>query len=273
MEDFYEENTWFVTNYFFLTSCTHRSSCIHFIDYQNRTVNWGGIEAKYGDKAYVNTGSLSLDTKNRDVSEQMQRLDRIQYDICIQIEGMPDGPEKIELQNTVIKAQLELMKLIGVSGLEQSSIDTTNNETIDKIAQLEKELSEQKRQQEIIKEYSDVARINFDGRIELGGISTGSAVSGWKKDFVKDKDGKMTAKCSPDAFGQYKETINKYPKYPFPYFLIAMCLKGQHDPAWRDYAKVGIGILEKTTMVPIHSPSHDDVLKRLNDMLSEDERK
>jgi len=61
----------------------------------------------------------------------------------------------------------------------------------------------------------------------------------------------------------------KYPRYPFPYYFLAKCLRKLKQDAWRDYAEEAIRILEKTTNIPGHDPGHDDALRELRALLKE----
>jgi hypothetical protein len=150
--------------------------------------------------------------------------------------------------------------------LQNQKEEDINNKR--QISDLKMKTSSQEERQDVIQEYSEVASWNFQGSLEIGsGVAVSSPVSNWTNNFVKEKDGQISWQCSSDALVNYKRITNKYPKYPFPYYLITLCLKNANDPSWKIYARKGLDICNKTTMVPKHSPSHDDVLKRLKELL------
>jgi hypothetical protein len=120
-----------------------------------------------------------------------------------------------------------------------------------------------------LKDYGEVATWNFHGSKIVGsGVAVSSPVGNWRKDFVKEEDGRLSWKCNQDAINQYKLTTEKHINYPFPYYLLAVCLKNVGDNSWRTFAQKGISILEHTTKVSGHDPGHDDALGRLKSLVA-----
>ena len=127
-----------------------------------------------------------------------------------------------------------------------------------------------------MKTYGEVARIDFNGGIALGGgIGTGSALSNWAGGFVsmhsdwkkatwQIKDDGM---CSPAALDQYKAIVKKYPFWPFSHYVLAICLKNKGDNSWEEHAMKALEILEKTTAVPNHHSDHSSIIKAVKKML------
>ena len=121
-----------------------------------------------------------------------------------------------------------------------------------------------------LKEYGEVAKWNFDGGTVVGGgVSVGGPVGNWHHDYLKREGDGISWKCTDDALTHYKSIIRDHPRYPFPYYLLAACLKKSGDNSWKTLAENGISILEQTTKVPGHDPAHDDLLKRLREFVSE----
>jgi hypothetical protein len=138
----------------------------------------------------------------------------------------------------------------------------------DKNTDLEIRTSEQQEHQKIIKEFSVVASWNHKGETESGGgVNFSGPLSGWLNKFVTEQNGGISWQCNQIALDNYKKIIEKYPKYPFPYLYIALCLKKAQDPSWKDYATKGLEIFKKTTMVPQHTPSHESGLKMIKEAL------
>lgn len=122
---------------------------------------------------------------------------------------------------------------------------------------------------EAIRDYGEVATWTFLGYKSVGGMMTNSPVSGWRKDYVKQKDGIVNWECTSEAINHYKQMIVKHPRYPFPLYPLVICLKKQGNDSWRQYARKAVSILEKTTQVPGHNPGHDDTLLNFKKLLNE----
>ncbi len=121
-----------------------------------------------------------------------------------------------------------------------------------------------------ILDYSEVATWNFYGSKSIGGgISVSSPIGNWHQGFVRNHEMNLSWQCNNEAISHYKLIIEKHPNYPFPYYLLAICLQKKGDDSWKILANKGISILENTTKISGHDPSHDDVLKRLRDLVSE----
>jgi hypothetical protein len=127
-------------------------------------------------------------------------------------------------------------------------------------------------------DWAPIAKLNFDGGTDLGGgMSSGSWMVDWGYDRENDKrivdrteDRNLIWSCDARSMELFEKAIAKEPLFPFPYFVIAKCLREQkHDERWRQYAKKCESILLKTTKVPGHSSSHDAILKQVREMLRE----
>lgn len=55
--------------------------------------------------------------------------------------------------------------------------------------------------------------------------------------------------------------INRYPNYPFGYYVKYLWLKSNNQKSWIDFAKQAKSIFEVTTKISGHSIDHDDALK------------
>jgi len=121
-----------------------------------------------------------------------------------------------------------------------------------------------------LRDYGEVATWGFNGGKYLGGgASVASPVENWQSGYVTSQDGRLSWKCSEAALTHYRSVIHDQPRYPYPYYLLALCLKKKGDESWRTYARDGISILEHTTRVSGHDRGQDDVLKRLQKLISE----
>ncbi len=141
-----------------------------------------------------------------------------------------------------------------------------------RIAELEKESAERKVEPERPKDperYSETAMWTMDGRMKLpDGQFVESPVAGWSDTYRREKPGEPARwRCGSVALFHYREVIEKYPEFPFPFCVVAQCLKTQGEPSWQEYARKGLSVLEKTVKIPGHVSDHDDALAELQVLL------
>jgi hypothetical protein len=55
--------------------------------------------------------------------------------------------------------------------------------------------------------------------------------------------------------------IEKYPYFPFGYWVKYNYLKALGDPTWREFATKAVEIFETTTSIKGHHSSHDEALQ------------
>lgn len=94
---------------FLLSSCT---TCTKFIDYQNTKINVTGIQAKLGEKSKYNIGDINVDKTKREASEELQRLDLLQFKVCSRLNEMSDSPDKTKLQTKYIEHLINMEEII-----------------------------------------------------------------------------------------------------------------------------------------------------------------
>ncbi len=242
---------------FLLTACS--TTCTHFVDYQSKKVNLSGIQTKLGEKTSANVGSVSIDTTNREASEQIQQYDAIQYNICTTLKDMPDGPDKQNLQKEYIHNLMELQKL---------AINNTSKSSGEQV---------KKPDEPIFEEYGKYAMYDVMGyerspgiRAINGIIVDQSPLEDWNKDFVRRSGDDFNCNCNVSSATKTCQTmISGYPLYPFPYYFLSICLKGKGDPSWREPALRAKSILDKTTKLPQHFKDHDLILEKVNKLLEE----
>ncbi len=192
------------------------------------------------------------------------------------LERYPDLPKE-----KAIRKYLEDLDKIKTNNKQLRDEQINNNQ---KIKSLEKEDSsnkrelsdlrtktlEQEKREIIIQQFSEVASWSLFGTIELGG---GTAVSGPPSGLlgkhVFQRDEKLSWQCDSEALSDYRKIIKQYPKYPFPYLYIGLCLKEARDPSWKTYGTKGLELFMNTTTIPKHNPSHDGGLKLLKEALKE----
>jgi hypothetical protein len=188
----------------------------------------------------------------RDGAEEVGRLKKV----------AEERAAKIEQLNKVIEEHAEAI----------TSSQAKAESALRKIRETEDHLTS-------MKEYWEIARGDFNGKIpQGGGISTDSTLAGWTAGYAEmttDHQNKTwrivgPEKCSGPALDQYKSVIKEHPYWPFPYFLLALCLKPQNDPSWESYAEKARGILDHTAAIPGCSPDHIEILAAVKKTLGED---
>ncbi len=112
-----------------------------------------------------------------------------------------------------------------------------------------------------VKQYSDVATMDMIGKnfIGHGVIVSPTEITGIMAGALEGNQFATTT----GAEKKYREVAEKFPTFPFSYFLISRCLRARDDPSWKDYAHVALDILEKTTTIAGHHQDHDKVLRIL----------
>lgn len=146
--------------------------------------------------------------------------------------------------------------------------------TICKQLIIAKKQEELEKQVATIKQYTEVAKWTFNGDRATGyGMATGSPISGWWKDHIRSEKGEYVWKCNNDALEHYKSIIKQYSIYPFPYLLIAQCLKKQGDSSWKGYAEEGFRHAKGTVQISGHYVDHNWAYFKLKELLEEDAKR
>lgn len=141
-----------------------------------------------------------------------------------------------------------------------------------RVVQLEEENEKQRMEMEGLKEISafyEVASWTLEGKLKLwNGQFVDSPVAGWTDNYYLKRNGEAHRwECGSVALFHYREIMEQYPKFPFPYYVVSQCLKMKGEPSWEEYAKKGLAIVEKTTQVSGHVSDHDTVLAELQSLL------
>ncbi len=162
-----------------------------------------------------------------------------------------------DVENTNSMAQSQIANLIEKNrNLHQQLEDT------------EKSANAAKKQINDLSEYGEVATYTFDGDQESGQfLSPFTPVSKWAQGYLTMSNDDYLFNCNPDAMKHYKEIINQYPKFPFPYLALSVCLLKHRDSSWEKYTMKAKSILEITTNIPLHCKAHDLWLKQVNKIL------
>jgi hypothetical protein len=124
-------------------------------------------------------------------------------------------------------------------------------------------------QVEAVRDYAQISRLNPNG--VTGAVKPPlveqSAISRALVGAVKISGDDLQYLCDPAALQKFRDVISLNPRFPFPYVALALCLRQQGDPSWRDLAVKAVEILRKTTAIDGHHAAHDHALSELEKAL------
>jgi len=146
--------------------------------------------------------------------------------------------------------------------INMNALDTDNEEIT---KELESKIN-------IFNEYSEVAKLNCIGLPPIRAvepIKISSAISTILEGTFKYENDVYTFFCDLDNEAKYRKVINEHPKFPFSYCYLANCLRNKNDESWKDYARKGLGILKKTTIIEGHHKNHNEALQKISKLLNE----
>jgi hypothetical protein len=134
-----------------------------------------------------------------------------------------------------------------------------------------KENIELKNEVSSVRDFSYIATLSFSGTSDLPDSGVLSLVTELARmvagifQYVEPEQ--YVPNCSDEALERARSTIAKYPKFPFTYYALAVCLRDRGDNEWRTYASQAMQILEKTSKIDGHHWSHNVALNNLRDIL------
>ena len=128
-------------------------------------------------------------------------------------------------------------------------------------------------QQQIIdamRYYLRVAELNTKGLTgSVGfGLKESSPLSKALEGTWIESDGMITFSCEESSLEKLRHVEVSVPRFPFSYYGLAVCLRKRGDANWRKYAEKAAQILEITTSLESHHPSHDKILQQIRDALN-----
>jgi hypothetical protein len=93
--------------------------------------------------------------------------------------------------------------------------------------------------------------------------SAGTLTKRYQEIFIRDESKGIIKSegCRKEPYTEYidklKSLIKDYPKVPYAYGLLALCLKEHNDPSWKTEAERAIQVLEKLIVIQPHVSSID----------------
>jgi len=100
--------------------------CVKFINYQTKTVNTKGISMQLpGGLSSVSLGETSVSTLQRVASDQLQKLDLLQYNICAQLGNIKNDFIREKLQTQYTNLLMKMMNLLKAEEKNNVSEEST----------------------------------------------------------------------------------------------------------------------------------------------------
>lgn len=91
--------------------------CVKFVDNQTKVINTKGITMQVLGKP-IEIGNTSVGTLNREVSDKLQKLDLLQYNICEQLKNIKTDFMREKLQAQYSNLMMRIMELVEKGGVQ-----------------------------------------------------------------------------------------------------------------------------------------------------------
>ena len=138
-------------------------------------------------------------------------------------------------------------------------------ETDAALAKLADELDLQRKALNAIRRYTQISKLNIIGTTGTVAfpLRETTGISRMLEGTFTVANDSASYSCYPATIAKFQEVIAKFPDFPFSYYALATCLNQRGDNSWKGYAMKAVEILENTTTIDGHHPSHDQVLREL----------
>jgi len=145
---------------------------------------------------------------------------------------------------------------------QNQSLLMKNDSLLRKVTAYQDKLDEYSEDTKTIKEFYHVAQLDPYGKTVVtdGSIRLTTGISRIMEPTIENKDGTTYFKCDEESVGRYKETIEKFPRFPFSYYGMAICLLQKRNDKWRDYANQAVNIFKRTVEIEGHKDVHGQAL-------------
>jgi hypothetical protein len=122
---------------------------------------------------------------------------------------------------------------------------------------------------EAVRDFSEAASLTPQGTHGLAGagLKEVTPLSQLLDGAWIQQEGRLYPSCDSVSLEKFRTAIDSYPRFPFSYYALAICLHSRSVSAWKQYAERAIDIFEKTTKVAGHQPSHEQALAQLREYL------
>jgi hypothetical protein len=123
---------------------------------------------------------------------------------------------------------------------------------------------------ETIRDYGEVAKLNFVGTTGIAGfgLTETTSISRALIPAVEIEGNKSRYRCDENSLKIFNEVVTRFPRFPFSHYALAFCLQQHGDERWREHAEAAMKILKLTTTVDGHHPNHDLALREIESALT-----
>jgi len=177
--------------------------------------------------------------------------------------------ERLSVQvDALLKGNESLKKLLDpfqkVANIKFPQLDT---ETA--LAKLAAEVDLQRKELNTIRRYTQVSKLNIIGTTGTvrPPLTEETDISRLLEGTFTISNNQASYSCNAATIAKFQEVITRFPDFPFSYYALASCLRLRSDASWKGLARKALGILKNTTTIDGHHPSHDQVLRELEQTL------
>ena len=181
--------------------------------------------------------------------------------------------EQAQAERQDIAAQVAEVVALGRKGNPGLSEQEALQEVIKEVTLLRGEAAKLESDLEGLRRYRAYAKYDAAGRSGLAGEGLKDtnpialALAG-TYDVLETPNGqRYRVRCNEGALSQFQSVAQSHPDFPFSHWAIAICLARLGVPEWRVHADRALVILEHTTEITAHSPSHDEAKDMLEALL------
>ena len=134
-----------------------------------------------------------------------------------------------------------------------------------RLERLAQEVALQQTQLDAIRNYSEIAKLNFAGvtGVAQPPLVESTPISRLLEGTYAIEGNHLTYGCSDSAAARFHRVVTEFPRFPFANYALAFCAQRQGNAAWREYAKKAQAILLRTTIIDGHHPNHDLALREI----------
>ncbi|MBN1618495.1 hypothetical protein JW887_04080 [Candidatus Dojkabacteria bacterium] len=151
-----------------------------------------------------------------------------------------------ELQQENLEKNLEIQRLETLltpfKTLALQRYTGTDTEVLSKLASRVQEIETMVY---TLQTYSDVAKMDITGNPGIVGtppISLTTPISRKLSGVFTDENGQKIFTCNEDALQKYRKVIEEFPRFPFAYYMLAVCYNRAKNEDWKPLAKEAISI-------------------------------
>lgn len=175
--------------------------------------------------------------------------------------------ENLLLQNQVIEQMAEIQRLeTSLSPFKVLALQRYTGTDTEVLSKLALRIQEIESMVYTLQTYSDIAKMDITGNPGIVGVnpvSVTTPISRKLSGVFKEENDQKIFTCNEDDLQKYREVIEEFPRFPFSYYMLAVCYNRADNEDWKLLAKEAVSIFEKTTLITGHNEFHDKAMQNL----------